>query len=74
MRWFYLFIVVLVAAATAIFAFQNLELVTMTFLGFNLRAPLAVLVVIVYVLGAFTGGGLYALLKRSYAGARSVSG
>ncbi|RTL48634.1 MAG: hypothetical protein EKK40_17305, partial [Bradyrhizobiaceae bacterium] len=66
MRWFYLFIVILFAAATAIFAFQNLELVTMTFLGFNLRAPLAVVAVIMYVLGAVTGGGLYALLKRSY--------
>lgn len=73
MRWFYLFIVILFAAATAIFAFQNLELVTMTFLGFNLRAPLAVVAVIMYVLGAVTGGGLYALLKRSYAGATSIS-
>lgn len=74
MRLFYLAVVILFAALTAIFAFQNLERVTMSFLGFNLRAPLAVLVVVVYALGAFTGGGLFGLLKRSYTGAKSVSG
>ncbi len=74
MRWFYLAVVILFAALTVIFAFQNLERVTMSFLGFNLRAPLAVLVVIVYVLGAFTGGGLFALLRRSYTGAKTISG
>ncbi|HEY0233508.1 MAG TPA: hypothetical protein VGC86_00420 [Afipia sp.] len=74
MRWFYLAVVVLFAAVTVIFAFQNLEQVTMSFLGFNLRAPLAVLVVIVYALGAFTGGGLFGLLRKSYTGAKSGSG
>ncbi len=72
MRLLYLAVVILFAALTVIFAFQNLGRVTMSFLGFNLSAPLAVLVVIVYVLGAFTGGGLFALLRRSYTGARSV--
>ena len=73
MRLFYLAIVILFAAATAIFALQNLESVTMSFLGFSARAPLAVLTLVVYALGALTGGGLYALLKRSYAGAKLVS-
>jgi len=40
-------------------------MVTISFLGFSLRAPLAILVVIVYVLGAITGGTLYALLRKS---------
>jgi lipopolysaccharide assembly protein A len=31
-------------------------LVTMSFLGFSARTPLAVLAVVVYVLGAVTGG------------------
>ncbi len=74
MRLLYLAVVILFAGLTAIFALQNLGRVTMSFLGFNLSAPLAVLVVIVYVLGAFTGGGLFGLLRRSYAGARIVSG
>ncbi len=74
MRWFYLAIIILFAAATAIFALQNLERVTVSFLGINARAPLAVVVVVIYVLGAFTGGSLLALLRRSYTGAKSISG
>jgi lipopolysaccharide assembly protein A len=65
MRWIYLAIVILFVAAILIFAFQNLGVVTMSFLGFSVRAPLAVLAAVVYVLGAFTGGSLYALLRRS---------
>lgn len=65
MRWLYLTIVVLFVAGIVIFAVQNLDLVTMSFLGFNLRAPLAILAAIVYVLGAVTGGSLFALLRRS---------
>jgi lipopolysaccharide assembly protein A len=37
----------------------------MSFLGFSLSAPLVVLAVVVYVLGAVTGGSLYALLRKS---------
>jgi uncharacterized integral membrane protein len=32
MRWIYLAVIILVAAATIIFALQNLEIVTMSFL------------------------------------------
>jgi uncharacterized integral membrane protein len=70
MRWFYLALIVLLAAATIIFALQNFEIVTMSFLGWNLRVPLALLVIIVYLLGAATGGSLFALLRRSYTGSR----
>jgi lipopolysaccharide assembly protein A len=70
MRWFYLALVVLFAAATIIFALQNFEIVTMFFLGWNLRVPLALLVGVVYLLGAATGRSLFALLRRSYEGSR----
>jgi putative membrane protein len=65
MRWVYLTVIVLFVAAIVIFGIQNRELVTMSFLGFSVRAPLAVLAAIVYVLGAVTGGTLFALLRRS---------
>jgi uncharacterized integral membrane protein len=65
MRWLYLAIVIVVVAAILIFAFQNLGVVTMSFLGFSLRAPLAILAAVVYVLGAFTGGSLFGLLRHS---------
>jgi uncharacterized integral membrane protein len=70
MRWLNIIIVVLFAIATAIFAFQNLEIVTLSFLGFSARVPLAIMVVIFYVLGMATGGSLFALLRRAIARAR----
>ncbi len=57
MRWIYLAVIILFAAATI-------------FLGFNARVPLALLVAVAYLLGAATGGSLYALLRRSYEGSR----
>jgi putative membrane protein len=65
MRWVYLIIVVVFVAAIVIFGIQNRDMVTISFLGFSLRAPLAILAVIVYVLGAITGGSLFALLRKS---------
>jgi uncharacterized integral membrane protein len=75
MRWIYLAVILLFAAATITFALQNFETVTVSFVGSNARVPLALLVAIVYLLGAATGGGLLALLRRSYEGSRrSVMG
>jgi uncharacterized integral membrane protein len=65
MRWLYLAIVIVFFAAILIFAFQNLGVVTMSFLGFSVRAPLAILAAVVYVLGAFSGGSLFGLLRHS---------
>jgi lipopolysaccharide assembly protein A len=66
MRWIYLAVIILFAAATIIFAAQNFEFVTMSFLGSNTRVPLALVVGVTYLLGAATGGSLFALLRRSY--------
>jgi len=74
MRWIYLAVIILFAAATIVFVFQNFELVTMSFLGFNARVPLALLVAVAYLLGAVTGGSLYALLRRSYEESRGGFG
>ena len=70
MRWIYLAVIILVAATTIIFALQNLEIVTMSFLGFNAHLPLALLDSVVYLLGTATGGSLFELLRRSYGGSR----
>ncbi len=70
MRWVYLTLIILLAAATLIFIIQNRDLVTMSFLGFSIRAPLAILIAAVYVVGAITGGSLFALLRRSYRGSQ----
>ncbi|MCA6115587.1 hypothetical protein J6524_11880 [Bradyrhizobium sp. WSM 1738] len=73
MRWIYLAVIILFLAATSIFALQNLEAATMSFLGSNIRVPLALLIAVAYLLGAATGGSLFALLRRSYEGSRGTS-
>ena len=72
MRWIHLGIIILFALATVIFALQNFEIVTMSLLGFNARVPLALVAAIAYLLGAATGGSLFALLRRSYEGSRQT--
>ena len=73
MRWVYLVIIALFGVAILIFAIQNLDVVTMSFLGFRVRALLAVVAIIIYVLGALTGGSLLALLRKSYEGSKRNS-
>lgn len=70
MRWIYLVVIVLFAAATIIFAAQNFQTVTISFLGISARTPLALLIVVIYLLGTVTGSSLLALLRRSVEGAR----
>ena len=71
MRWVHLTVIILFAAANLLFATRNLEVVTMSFLGFGVRAPLAILIAIVYLLGAATGGSLFALLRKSIKATRA---
>jgi len=71
MRWVHLCIIALFALVTIVFALQNLAIVTMSFLGFSARLPLGVLVILIYLLGAATGGSVLALLRRSYTASRS---
>ena len=73
MRWIYLAAIVLFAVALVIFAWQNFEAVTVSFLSFRIRAPLAVLAIVIYLLGTATGGGLLALLRRSYRGSKGLA-
>jgi putative membrane protein len=74
MRWFHLTVIAVFVIATLIFAVQNLETVTVSFLGFSARAPLAVLAIVAYLLGMATGGSLFSLLKRSFERSRRHDG
>jgi len=68
MRWVHLTVIILLAAAILVFVLQNRDFVGISFLGFGVRAPLAILIAVAYVIGAVTGGNLFALLRRSYRG------
>ena len=70
MRWIHMSVVVLFVAAMIVFIVQNRASVTMSFLGFGIHAPLAILAAIVYLLGAVTGGSLLALLRKSVRASR----
>jgi putative membrane protein len=72
MRWVYVTIIAVFVAVVLIFVFQNIGVVTIAFLGFSLRAPLSILAAIMYVLGALTGGSLYALLRKSVHASRAA--
>jgi putative membrane protein len=74
MRWVYLTVIVVFVAVILVFVFQNLGVVTIAFLGFSLRAPISIIAAIMYLLGAFTGGSLYALLRKSVHESRTGQG
>jgi putative membrane protein len=61
----YLTVIILFLLAIVLFSIQNVQSVTMSFLGFSIRAPLAILTAVVYVLGAITVGSLSAALRKS---------
>jgi len=65
MRYLFLVLIVLFLALVATFAFQNLQSVTVTFLGLQLIAPLAILIALAYLLGMATGGSLFSFLRYS---------
>lgn len=70
MRWFYVAVVAVLAAATLIFAVQNLQVVTISFLGFSLSAPLALVVALIYLLGMATGGSVWAVMRWAVEGSK----
>jgi uncharacterized integral membrane protein len=70
MRTLYLLVFIVLVAAILVFAFQNLSAVTVTFLGFSISAPMAAVVIAVYILGMLTGSSLFGALRKSWAQAR----
>jgi lipopolysaccharide assembly protein A len=75
MRWIYTAVIAVLAASVLIFAVQNHESVTVSFLGLSMSAPLALLVVVIYLLGMATGGSLWALMRWAIEGSkRTVHG
>jgi len=72
MRWVNMAVIAIFVLATLIFAVQNFQSVTVSFLNFRISAPHALLIAIIYLLGMVTGGGVWALMRRAFEGARST--
>jgi lipopolysaccharide assembly protein A len=72
MRWINFAVITIFATTLLIFAAQNFQHVAVYFLTFKMSAPHAVLIVVVYILGMVTGGGLGAFIRQAFEGARSL--
>lgn len=69
MRYIYIALIGVVAAAALLFTLQNLETVTIAFFSAKITLPASLLVFLVYVLGMVTGGSLGWLLRSWIHGA-----
>lgn len=69
MRFVYMALIATFAAIVLLFKFQNLDTVTVTLLGASATMRVSVLVLLIYVLGALTGGSLMALMRTWVHGA-----
>ena len=63
MKLFYIALIVLFTVALLMFKFQNLDMVTLTFLSWSATLPMAIWAIVIYVMGMVTGGALLALLR-----------
>jgi uncharacterized integral membrane protein len=69
MKILYVACIVVFAAIVLLFKVQNLETVTVSFLGASMTMAVSVLILIVYALGMLTGGFVLALLRTWVRGA-----
>jgi uncharacterized integral membrane protein len=69
MRYVYMALIAILAAIIILFKVQNLESVTVSLFSASVALPVAVLVLLVYVLGMLTGGFLLALVRSWVHGA-----
>lgn len=70
MKNLYTTLVVIFTVLVAIFVFQNAETVTVRFLTASVSLPRSLMLVMVYVLGMFTGGYVMNLVRGWMRGAR----
>lgn len=63
MRILYLFLIILLAGVTILFALQNLQTITVSFLSWSVTLPIALVVIGAYALGMATGGSMLAFLR-----------
>ena len=63
MRLVYIALIVIATIAMLLFKFPEIEMVTVSFLSFTGSMPVAVLLIIVFILGIVAGGALLALLR-----------
>jgi putative membrane protein len=66
MRYIQAFVFLAFLLASGVFAAQNTGVATVNFLAWNLSQPMALLIVVVYILGMLSGGTALAFMRRSF--------
>jgi uncharacterized integral membrane protein len=74
MRWIHTGVIAGLLVAILIFAVQNFQSVTVSFLNFSLSAPLALQIVVIYLLGMATGSSAWALMRWAWTGPDRAAG
>jgi len=69
MRYVYMVLIATFVAIIALFKVQNLDTVSVELLGASFTLRVSVLILLIYVLGALTGGALMALMRTWVHGA-----
>lgn len=64
MKTFKTIVLFILLGALILFIIQNMELVRLRFLTIKVQMPLSLFSVIVYILGALSGGILYSMVRR----------
>lgn len=59
------FLALLITGVLVVFILQNLRLIELDFLTFKKNLPLSLFTIVVYILGAFTGGLIFNIFKKS---------
>jgi len=62
-RYLYIALIIVFTLFVILFKFQNLDTVTVSFFTASITLPISVLIIIIYILGMFTGGFLFSLLR-----------
>ncbi|HMN76393.1 MAG TPA: DUF1049 domain-containing protein [Burkholderiaceae bacterium] len=69
MRYVYIALIVILAGIVLMFKVQNLDTVTVSLFSMSFTMRISMLVLLVYVLGMFTGGFVVQFLRKSVSGA-----
>jgi len=72
MRIVYLLLIILLAGVTVLFAVQNLQTITVSFLNWSVTLPIALVVLGAYALGMASGGSVLAFLRWTVRGAKKT--
>lgn len=69
MRFVHIGLITLLCLLLVVFALQNFSQVTVQLFAFSVTMPLSIVVVLVFVLGVYTGGTVRSMVRKLVKGA-----